>query len=53
MELLRSSVVEPDHLHCTDFKAAAENGIDDLANQFGLDSMRLDDAEGAVFVVGS
>lgn len=46
-------MVEPDHLHRTHFKPAAEDDVHDLSNLLGLDCMRLDDAEGAVLVIGS
>lgn len=44
-------MVKPYHLHGANFKAIAKNEINDLANEFALHCMRLDDAKGAVLIV--
>lgn len=46
-------MVKPDHLHGANLEPAAHDEVHDLSDQLGLDCVWLDDAEGAVLVVGA
>lgn len=46
-------MVEPNHLHRTYFETITEDRVYNLAYEFGLHGVGLDDAKSAVLVVGT